>query len=102
LPFVSQGSDDPANIANEAQVEHAISLVQHELADLVQLQLVGGHQVADTTRRADDDIDPPRMRCTWANRLTPPRMATIRSGSWPARRRRLSSICNATRGLAPE
>jgi hypothetical protein len=59
LPFVRQGSDDPANVANEAQIEHAVSLVQHELAVLVQLELAGGHQVADAARRADDDVGTP-------------------------------------------
>ena len=51
-----QGGDDPANIANEAEVQHAVGLVQHEVADLVQFQLAGGHQVADAAGRADHDV----------------------------------------------
>jgi hypothetical protein len=55
LPLVWQGGDDPANVTNEAEIEHTVSLVEHELADLVQF-LAGGHEVADTAWRADNDI----------------------------------------------
>ena len=56
MPFGGQGSDDSANVANETQVEHPIGLIQHEVADLVQLQFLRGHQVANAARRADNDI----------------------------------------------
>ena len=51
-----QCGDDTSNVANEAKVEHAVRLVEHEMADLVQLQFAGGHQVADTAWRADHDV----------------------------------------------
>ena len=56
LPFRRQGRDDPADVADEAEIEHAVGLVEHEVADLVQLQLAGGHQVADPAGRADHDV----------------------------------------------
>ena len=51
-----QCGDDTANVTNEAEVEHAVRLVEHEMADLVQLQLAGAHQVADAAWRADHDV----------------------------------------------
>ena len=56
LPVGRQGGDDAADVADEAEIEHAVRLVEHEVADLVQLQFAGGHQVADAAGRADHDV----------------------------------------------
>ena len=56
LPARRQRRDDAADVADEAEIEHAVRFVEHEMADLVQPQFAGGHQVADAARRADHDV----------------------------------------------
>ena len=56
LTLRRQRGDDAADILDEAQIEHPISLIQHELADGAEVQLAGLHQVADAAGGADDDV----------------------------------------------
>ena len=52
-----QRGHDAADVADEAEVEHAVGLVEHEVPHQVELQVPGGQQVADRPGRADDDVD---------------------------------------------
>ena len=56
LTLRRQRGDDAADVLDEAQVEHPVGLIQHELADGAELQFAGLHQVADAAGRADDDV----------------------------------------------
>ncbi len=92
-----QRGDDPADVLDEAEVEHPVGLVEHEMAHLVEPQLAGGQQVADASGRADDDVGarlhPPHL----PERLMPPRMATTRRRCIPLPSLlMLSSICSAS------
>ena len=44
------------DVADEAEVEHPVGLVEHEVAHLVEPQMARVHQVADASRRADHDV----------------------------------------------
>ncbi len=56
LAVRGQFGDDPADVADEAEIEHPVRLVEHEMRHLVELQVLRAHQVADTAGRADDDV----------------------------------------------
>ena len=56
LPRLRQGGDDRADIADEAEVQHAVGLIQHKMRDLVEQQVARVHQVADAPWRANDDV----------------------------------------------
>ena len=47
---------DAADVLDEAEVEHAIGLIQHEALDAAEVEFTGLHQVADAAWRADHDV----------------------------------------------
>ena len=90
-----QCGDDTANITNKSKVEHAVRLVEHEMADLVQLQLAGAHQVADTAWRADHDVGA-RAHSLHLHEAADATKDGNDAPPLSAERRRLCSICNAS------
>src|SRR5690606_36414166 len=52
-----QHPENPANVADEAHVEHAIRFVQHENLDAGQVEGPALHVVEQAARRGDDDVD---------------------------------------------
>ena len=57
-----QGEDAP-DVADEAHVEHAVGLVQHQNLDMRQIDGARGGVIQQTARRGDDDIDATTQRC---------------------------------------
>ena len=49
--------DDPADVMDEAHVEHAVGLVEHEDLHLVEPDVALIHEVEQASRRGDQDID---------------------------------------------
>src|SRR5437588_553597 len=57
LPRRGQLRDDPADVVDEAHVEHAVGFVQHQRLDAAQIGAALTHQVEQPARRGDDDLD---------------------------------------------
>ncbi len=55
--FVGDHPQDPLDVGQEAQVEHAVGLVEHQRADLAEHQVALLGQVEQPARGADDDVD---------------------------------------------
>ena len=55
-PFPRQGRGDAAKRVDEAQVEHLVGLVQHQLARLRQIDRAAFHQVHQAARRGHDEV----------------------------------------------
>jgi hypothetical protein len=57
-----QQGEDLADVVDEAHVEHAIGLVQHQDLDLLQVDGPLLHVVEQPAGRGDDDVDPAAQR----------------------------------------
>src|SRR6185437_4755702 len=58
LPYARQQRDDTLNILNEAHIEHAISLVDHQDFSVRQDDLATLIEIEQTARRRDQHVDP--------------------------------------------
>ncbi len=56
LPLLRQELDDPADVVDEAHVEHAIGLVQHQDFHAAQVHGALLHVVEQAARRRDEDV----------------------------------------------
>ena len=66
LPLGRQLGDDLADVVDEAHVEHAIGFIEHEKLDLIELQRIAAHQIEQTARRCDHDVDAAHHRANLA------------------------------------
>ena len=57
LPPDRQFADDFADVVDEAHVQHAVGLVEHEKLDLSELQPVALHEIEQAARRGHHDFD---------------------------------------------
>ena len=57
LPVGRQHRQDLLDVVEEAQVEHAVGLVEHERADAAEVELLALGQVEQAAGRTDDDLD---------------------------------------------
>ncbi len=55
--FCGQQTDDAADVVDEAHVQHAVGLVQHQDFDVAQVDRALLHVVQQPARRRDDDVD---------------------------------------------
>ena len=62
LPLARQLGDDGADVVDEAHVEHAVGLVEHEHADLVEAQRIAAHQIEQPARGRDQHVDAVHQR----------------------------------------
>jgi hypothetical protein len=53
-----QFGDDPADIGEKAHVEHAVGFVEHKDLDAIKPHRAGSHEVDETARRCDQNVDP--------------------------------------------
>ena len=60
LALRRQFRDDPADVVDEAHVEHAVGLVEHENFDPVEPQRVALDEVEQAAGRRDQHVDPVR------------------------------------------
>ena len=59
LPLRGELVDDPADVVDEAHVEHPVGLVEDERFDGPQRHESLRHQVEEASGRGDEDVDPP-------------------------------------------
>ena len=57
LALGRQLADDPADVMDEAHVEHAVGFVEHEYFDAVEVHGAVLHQVEQPAGRGDEDVD---------------------------------------------
>ncbi len=57
LPLGRDELDDALDVGKEAQVEHAVGLVQDQHGHLAEVEVLLVHQVEEAAGRADDDVD---------------------------------------------
>ena len=57
LPLDRQFGDDLPDVVDEAHVEHAVGLVEHQKLDLAELQPVALHEIEQAAGRGDHDFD---------------------------------------------
>ena len=62
LPLLRQLIDDSADVRQESHVQHAVSLIQHEILKLGEICTALLHQIEQTTRASDDDVTPGTQR----------------------------------------
>ena len=60
--FCRQQREDLADVVDEAHVEHAVGLVQHQDLDLAQVDGLLLHVVEQPARGGDDDVDAAAQR----------------------------------------
>ena len=58
LSLPREGVDDPADVREEAHVEHPVGLVEDEDLEAAEVDVAAGHVVQKPAWRRDDDIDP--------------------------------------------
>ena len=58
LALARQLRHDPADVVDEAHVEHAIGFIQHEDFDAIELNGAALHEVEKSSRCCDQDVDP--------------------------------------------
>ena len=58
LPLRRHGLDDPLDVRQEAHVEHAVGLVQHQYLDVVETRHALVHQIQQTPGAGDQDLRP--------------------------------------------
>ena len=56
LALLRQAREHAADIGQEAHVEHAVGLVDHQHVERVEARVVGGHVVEQSTGRGDDHV----------------------------------------------
>ena len=79
LPLRRQLGDDFADVVDEAHVEHAVGLVEHEGVDAIEPQRMALHEVEQAAGRGDEHVDAVlRARGPGAPIGTPP-MASVDS-----------------------
>ena len=57
LPLRRAAAEDALDVGPEADVEHAVGLVEDDVADVVERQRAARQVVEDAAGRADDEID---------------------------------------------
>ena len=67
LPLDRQLGDDLPDVVDEAHVEHAVGLVEHEELDLSELQAVALHEIEQAAGRGHHDFDPLHDRADLAS-----------------------------------
>ena len=83
LPLGGQRGQDPADVADESHVEHAVGLVQDEDLDPAQVDGALADVVEQPTRGGDHDLGAvPAARATWGLKPTPPKTVVERMGRW--------------------
>ncbi len=57
LPALGAAAQDALDVGAEADVQHAVGFVEHDIAELVQQQNAAGDEIEDAAGRADGDVD---------------------------------------------
>ena len=57
LALARQHPDDPADVADEAHVEHLVGLVEDEDLDVAEVERPGLDEVEEAPGRGDEDVD---------------------------------------------
>jgi hypothetical protein len=77
-----QQREDLLDVADEAHVEHAVGLVQHQDLELAEVEVALALVVQQAARRGDEDLDAARSALVWGLMFTPPKMVVERRGMY--------------------